>query len=144
MNKKFREKNRANQKKSKELRREERKANNNKGKSFEEMLAYVDENGQLSTTPPDPTKKKVLKAEDIQLGVPARSTENEEDPIHEGVISHFNEGKGFGFIRDNLSGESIFVHMSELRSPVREQDRVRFEVRMGDRGLYAVNINILS
>ena len=39
--------------KEKNLKREERKTNNNKGKGLEEMLLYVDENGQLTETPPD-------------------------------------------------------------------------------------------
>ena len=38
--------------------------------AFEDKLMYVDENGNLSDTPPDPSKKKVIKAEDIPLGVP--------------------------------------------------------------------------
>ena len=32
--------------------KEERKNNNNKGKSLDDMLAYLDENGNISTTPP--------------------------------------------------------------------------------------------
>lgn len=31
----------------------DRKTNNNKGKGFESMLAYVDVNGRLTTTPPE-------------------------------------------------------------------------------------------
>lgn len=33
--------------------REERKANNDKGKPLDQMLAYLDENGNLSSTPPE-------------------------------------------------------------------------------------------
>jgi len=32
---------------------QERKSNNNKGKGLEDMLAYVDENGNITSTPPD-------------------------------------------------------------------------------------------
>ncbi len=39
-------------KKDKELKREDRKTNNNKGKSLEDMFVYVDKNGQLTSTPP--------------------------------------------------------------------------------------------
>ncbi|MHA3789161.1 hypothetical protein ACX0HA_13205 [Flavobacterium hauense] len=31
----------------------DRKTNNNKGKGFESMLAYVDANGRLTSTPPE-------------------------------------------------------------------------------------------
>jgi hypothetical protein len=46
------EKNRAKKKEDKEHRKQERKQNSNGGK-LEDMLAYVDENGELSSTPPD-------------------------------------------------------------------------------------------
>lgn len=36
----------------KEEKMQERRENNNKGKGLEDMLAYVDENGNLSSTPP--------------------------------------------------------------------------------------------
>jgi hypothetical protein len=46
------EKNRAKKKEDKEHRKQERKQNSNGGK-LEDMLAYVDENGEISSTPPD-------------------------------------------------------------------------------------------
>ena len=45
----------------------QRKLDNNKGKSLEDMLAYVDENGNISSTPPDLTKVEEIKAEDISV-----------------------------------------------------------------------------
>ena len=56
--KKEKEKKKAQKRKLKAAKKEERKANNLKGASLEEMYTYVDENGQLTDTPPDPTKKK--------------------------------------------------------------------------------------
>ncbi|MDP3469879.1 MAG: hypothetical protein Q8S11_16170 [Daejeonella sp.] len=46
------EKNRAKKKEEKEHRKQERKQNSNGGK-LEDMLAYVDENGELSSSPPE-------------------------------------------------------------------------------------------
>ena len=46
------EKNRAKKKEDKEHRKQERKQNSNGGK-LEDMLAHVDENGEISSTPPD-------------------------------------------------------------------------------------------
>lgn len=40
-------------KKLKASKKQERKTNNNKGKGFESMIAYVDTNGNLSPTPPE-------------------------------------------------------------------------------------------
>ena len=54
--KKQKEKQRLKNRQDKQQKMEERKANLKKGKSLDEMMAYVDENGNLSSTPPD--KKK--------------------------------------------------------------------------------------
>src|SRR3546814_2221791 len=67
--KKEKEKKRQKKKKEKEERREERQANSKKGKGLDEMLAYVDEYGNILDAPPDPTKKEKAKAEDIQVSV---------------------------------------------------------------------------
>ena len=48
-NKKEKEKKRLKKKQEKELKREERKEHSSKGKSLEEMFAYIDENGNLTT-----------------------------------------------------------------------------------------------
>ena len=52
--------------KEKAQRREERKANNNKGKELEDMFSYVDEFGRITTTPPE--KRQEVSLDDIQLG----------------------------------------------------------------------------
>jgi hypothetical protein len=57
--KKEKEKKRLKDKQDKAAKKEERKANAKKGKSLEEMLAYIDDNGNLVSTPPD---NKQIKA----------------------------------------------------------------------------------
>ena len=53
------------------------------------MLAYVDENGHLTDTPPDVTKKKKeIKAENIELGVPKKEV-IEDDVIRKGKVAFF-------------------------------------------------------
>ena len=57
------EKNRAKKKEDKEHRKQERQQNS-KGGQFEDMMAYVDENGELSSTPPElkqPSKQNERK-----------------------------------------------------------------------------------
>jgi len=126
-------------KKDKEEKKEMRKANSNKGKSLDEMMAYVDEYGNITDTPPDPKKRKVIKAEDIMLGVPTR--DDTEETVRNGVITYFNDDKGYGFIKDTKSQESIFVHANGLTNgPVKEKDKVTFEVENGKRGLQAVSV----
>lgn len=118
---------------------QERKANAKKGKSLDDMLAYLDENGNLSSVPPDPSKRREFKQEDIQIGVPQHSDE-EMDPIRNGVVKFFNDTKGFGFIRDLQTQESIFVHVKNLSEPLYENDKVVFEIEHGPKGLTAVNV----
>ena len=38
----------------KELKKKERQENNAKGGSLEDMMAYIDENGNITNTPPEP------------------------------------------------------------------------------------------
>ena len=59
--KKEREKKKQQQRKEKEEKREERKATNKKGRPFEEMIAYMDEYGRITSTPPDPSKRNSIK-----------------------------------------------------------------------------------
>ena len=119
---------------------EERKANAKKGKSLDEMMAYIDENGNISSTPPDPNKRKVFKQEDMQIGVPKHIPGEDEDPVRTGVVAFFNDEKGFGFINDLQTQERVFVHANNLSEPIKEGNRVNFEVEMGPKGPSAVNV----
>ena len=125
--------------KEKEERREERKANAKDGKTLDDMMAYVDEYGNISSTPPDPTKVKGVKTDDIVIGVP-RQLESKVASIRQGHVVFFNGSKGYGFIKDDESGESIFVHNNDLTSPVKENDAVTFETQKGVKGLAAVRV----
>ncbi len=140
--KKENEKKRQKKKKEKEEKKEERQANAKKGKSLEEMFAYVDENGNLTSTPPDPKKKLVVNLEDIKIGVQKQEEMDPADLIRKGVVTFFNESKGYGFIKDTSSQESIFVHVNGLLSPIKENDKVTFEVEMGQKGLNAISVKL--
>src|ERR1700712_278455 len=107
--KKEKQKNKAKQRQDKAEKMEERKANTKKGKSLDEMMAYIDENGNISSVPPDPGKRKIFKQEDMQISIPRYIPGQEADTIRTGVITFFNESKGFGFIKDAQSQESIFL-----------------------------------
>jgi cold shock CspA family protein len=138
--KKEKEKIRLKQRQDKQQKMEERKANAKKGKTLDEMMAYIDENGNLSSTPPDPKKRKFFKPEDMQTGVPKQAAAEEGDTIRKGVISFFNDAKGYGFIKDLQTQESIFIHINQLLDPVKENDKVEFEVERGPKGLSALNV----
>jgi cold shock CspA family protein len=140
-NKKENEKKKHKKRLDKEKKREERQANSDKGKDFENMLAYVDENGNITSTPPDPGKKKTeVKAEDIMIGVPKKDELDEADLVRTGTVTFFNESKGYGFIKDHDSQESIFVHINGLLGPVHEGSKVTFETEKGPKGLNAIKV----
>lgn len=139
-NKKEKEKKRLKKQKEKREKAEERKENVVKGKSLDEMMAYVDENGNITSTPPDPTKKKKIITEDIQIATPKQEAIQPGDLIRNGKVTFFNESKGYGFIKDSESQESIFVHINELSEAVGENDKVTFEVEPGQKGMTAVRV----
>jgi cold shock CspA family protein len=141
-NKKEKEKKRLKKQKDKKEKAEERKSTSNKGGSLDDMMAYVDENGNISATPPDPSKKKRFNPEDIQIGVAKQDPADIPDVIRKGVVTFFNESKGYGFIKDLQTQESIFVHINGLTEPIKENDKVTFETEMGQKGLNAVKVKI--
>ncbi|GGB11443.1 cold-shock protein [Puia dinghuensis] len=136
-NKREKEKQRQKEKQGKKEKMEERKANQVKGKSLDDMMAYIDENGNITSTPPDPQKKKVFNAADIEIGVP--KFQESEMSVNEGKIEYFNESKGFGFIMQN-NGAKIFFHISQANYPVQEGDLVNFTVERGPKGLNAAGV----
>jgi cold shock CspA family protein len=143
-NKKEKEKKRLKKKQDKEQKKEERKANSDKGKSVDEMFAYVDDEGNISSTPPDPSKKSTIKTEDIQIGVSKQKAIDPADLIRKGTVTFFNDSKGYGFIKDHETQESVFVHVNGLEEEVNENDKVTFETEMGQKGLNAVRVKLIS
>jgi cold shock CspA family protein len=127
--------------KEKEKKRIERKENKG-SKSLDDMIAYVDEFGRITDTPPDITKKLKVNIEDIEISVPKNKVSESTTAIRSGVVSFFNDSKGFGFIKDLNTQESIFVHINAILEPIKENNKVIFEVERGPKGLNAVNVKL--
>ncbi len=128
--------------KEKEQKRAQKRSEGKKA-SFNDMIAYVDEFGIISSTPPDPGKKTEVDAQSIELTIRHNSPETDPAPGKKGIVSFFNKSKGFGFIRDSDSGQRIFVHMNNLLEPVAENDEVSYEITRGTRGPSAINVRLL-
>lgn len=120
------------------------KKENEKKNSLDDMIAYVDENGMITSTPPDPTKKKDVKLEDIKIGIPTRDSAQKIDPIRKGIVTFFNESKGFGFIKDSETKEDVFVHVNNLLEEIKENNVVIFEVEMGQKGPTAIKVKLFK
>lgn len=133
------EKKRLKKRKDKLQRKEERKSNPSEG-GLDNMIAYVDENGNLCDTPPDPTKKKKIDASTIEISV-SRSEEPDVPAIRQGKVDFYDDSKGFGFIKEIGTQEKFFVHVKALLKPIKEGDTVSFEVERGLKGLNAVRVD---
>lgn len=129
--------------KDKEKKRLARKENE-KRNSLDDMIAYVDENGKISSTPPDPNRKKNIKLEDIEVSTPKRDTNKKLDPIRKGIVTFFNDSKGFGFIRDLETQESVFVHVNNILEEIKEDNIVNFEIVMGHKGPTATQVKLFK
>ena len=128
--------------KEKEQKRLERKKQSRDGNNLDAMIAYVDEFGKISSTPPDLTQQTAIKAEDIEIGVPRITSENKNELFHRGKVTYFDGSKGYGFIKDARTGQDVFVHINDLNERVSENNMVTFEVIKGARGLKAVNVSL--
>ena len=104
------------------------------------MIAYVDEDGNISSTPPDPRKRREIDLDSIQTGAAKREPVDPADLIRSGVVTFFNEAKGYGFITDLKSQQNVFVHVNQLSEAVKERDKVTFEIEMGPKGANAVSV----
>ena len=60
-----------------------------------------------------------------------------------GTVKFFNESKGFGFITPEDGGKDVFVHVSALTGEIAEGDNVSYDVEEGQRGLNAVNVQVV-
>ena len=115
---------------------------NEKKSSLDDMIAYVDENGNITDSPPDPNNKQEIDASFIEVSIPPKTAENEMTNIREGIVSYYNDSKGYGFIRDIETGKSIFVHVNNLLEEIKEGNKVSFEKGSGAKGPIAMQVKI--
>jgi cold shock CspA family protein len=142
-NKKERERNKQQKKKEKLERRQEKKLAPKGSHDLESMLAYVDENGDLSSKPADPRKRITINAEDIDITSNRPTAANAEDQVQVGVVTLFKTDKGYGFIKNLDTQDSYFFHINSLIDQVKENNKVSFEVEKGPKGLSAVNVRVV-
>lgn len=139
-NKRETEKKKASKREEKQKRKEERKANGTA--SMDDMIAYVDENGNFSSTPPEKQDKEEIKLEEIDISIPKK--EIVEPEALKGRIEFFNPEKGFGFVKDLGSAEKYFFHISSAPLNIAQNNIVSFELERGKRGMNAVRIEFFK
>jgi len=138
-NKKDKEKKRLKKRLDKQKKIAERKANS-QASGPGNMIAYVDEYGRISDTPPNPANRKTISADSIELGVPKRDA---VEPAAErnGRVEFFNIAKGFGFIKEIDTQDKYFVHATNLTEEIKEGDLVTFKIERGMKGMNAVQVS---
>jgi cold shock CspA family protein len=135
-NKRELEKKKEQKRKDKQQRKEERKARGSQ--SLDDMIAYVDEYGMITNTPPDPAKKQEVDVDNISVSTPKK--EELEEMALKGRVEHFNPDKGYGFIKNLSNTEKYFFHITNAPENIAEGNIVTFELERGKRGMNAVNI----
>ena len=101
--------------------------------------AYVDENGRITSTPPETNhKKEEINHEEIVISTPRQ----ESPEVRKGRVEYFNVSKGYGFIKDLSGTEKYFFHVSNALSELVENAIVIFDLERGKRGMNAINICI--
>lgn len=138
--KKEREKKRQQKKDAKAKRKAERQANPDAGG---DNFMYVDKFGNFSSTPPEPVEQ--VEAEHIDISTPKkedRMDEVDNQIERTGVVTFFNDSKGYGFIKDKASQESIFVHINNVTEDIVEGNMVTFEIEKGHKGPTAVKVTV--
>jgi len=126
--------------KEKAQKREERKTVNNKGKSLDDMIMYVDANGQLTSTPPDNSNVEEFDINNIQLG--AAPIEAEE-LVKTGIITFLSD-KGYGFITEDSSKENVFFHTNNATEVLKKGNKVSYEKEKSPKGFSAIDIKIVK
>lgn len=141
-NKRENEKKKQQKKAEKQKRKEERKVS---GKSsFDDMIAYVDENGVITSTPPEEQNKEVINQEEILISTPKKEELEEISDVNKGRVEYFSKSKGYGFITDLNRNGKYFFHISNAPDDIMEGGIVTFDLEKGNRGVNAVNISMVE
>lgn len=132
------EKKRLKKRLDKQQKKEERKANSQSG-GLDSMIAYVDEFGNITDTPPDPGAKTKIDAETIEVSI--RKKEKEDTPsVFTGKVEFFDERKGFGFIKETIRQDKFFVHANGCLETIKEGDLVSFELERSFKGMNCIQV----
>ena len=103
--------------------------------SFDDMIAYVDENGMITSTPPaENIKKEEINLDEIIIATPKK--EDEEPVILRGRVEFFNEARGFGFIKDLAGVDKYFFHVNNVVGNISEGNIVTFDLERNECGQY--------
>lgn len=68
--------------------------------------------------------------------------------MKKGIVKWFNNAKGYGFINEETSTEDLFAHYSSISmegyKTLKAGQKVSFDIKPGDKGSHAINIQVLE
>ena len=140
-NKKEREKKKQQKRKEKEAKKLEKKENAANG-GLDDMMVYIDANGNFVDTPPEETNTEVDESS-IQISVP-KSAPVDMDAERRGKVTFYNDQKGYGFIEQDGTQEKFFLHHSNLTGHVEEGTKVKFKIKKGEKGMDAIEVTLVK
>lgn len=137
--KKEREKKKLQKRKNKEEKKALRKENASSG-SLDDMMVYVDENGNLIDTPPA-KKDETMEIDASQLDVSTpKSVSMDVNAERRGTVKFYDDVKGFGFIVQQGGQDQYFVHETNVTGSIKDNDKVKFKIEKGEKGYIAIGV----
>jgi cold shock CspA family protein len=136
--------------KKKEKKRKEKekkrlaKKESEKSTTLDDMIAYVDEKGMITSTPPDPSSKEDVDPDSIEVSIPKREPDDEVDLDRKGKVIFFDESKGYGFIKDSETQENVFVYVNDLLGDIKKGNLVSYEMVKGKKGPAAIRVKLIN
>lgn len=111
--------------------------------SFEDMIAWVDADGNPCSEPPEANAASEIEVEDIEISVP-KGGNKPKDEMLTGKVNNYEESKGYGFISSSQLDNSVFFHVNDCDFEIKVGDKVEFKIEKGPKGLKAHSINKVS
>ncbi len=130
----------AKKRKEKAERRLQKKEQKASGKGDDDMFAYVDEFGVISSTPPVPRTEEELALE--QKKYERNTNFLVAGNSGSGTITKLFMQKGFGFITDKDTNESLYMHLNDCIDKVNVGDQVSYIIEKGVKGFKAQEIKL--
>jgi cold shock CspA family protein len=117
---------------------------NDKSSSLDDMIAYVDERGMITSTPPDPSNKEEIDLDGIEVSIPKRDPDDDFKQNRKGKLIFFDESKGYGFIKDSDTQENVFVHANDMLDEITKGNMVSYELAKGKKGPAAIHVKSIK
>jgi len=96
--------------------------------------------------------KALDKLEEVKSTLPPGKRISFDEPskntgvIRFGIVTKYNEERGFGFIKDDTEGNKVFFHITRVKGKVVPQvgTRTKYVCEVGEKGLQAAKVWLLT